>query len=113
MQEPQFGHIQEIDLNHLTPRLHNNCWVVADSRKWHGHIRYHSLVQGGAIWSEKNALEMADRLNEMVYRNTFGPLFDSTIKITGPFYAYRLATAIGLGFIPTKQPEKRLLVLTY
>lgn len=95
------GKVSEIDLNNLTPRLHNDCWVIADSRKWqHGcYLRKGSLVQGGAIFTEADSLKLADNLNRQVVKVIFGLAYNGTEIINGPFYAYRLVTAKQLGLL--------------
>lgn len=99
MQKQIFSSVKDVDLNNLNPRQHNDCWVVADSRKWHGCLRKGSLMQDGAIFSEVNSLKMADELNTMIYKNTFGAAFGTDVVIKGPFYAYRLYTAKQLGLL--------------
>lgn len=93
MDEKQsFSHVCEVDINNLVPRLHNDCWVVNDSRS-------NRLTQGGAIFSEENAMKMAEELNKMVHRSTFGDTFGFMVQVRGPFYAYRLKTAKDLGLL--------------
>ena len=97
--QSEFQTVGDIDLNNLTPRLHKDCWVVADARKWVGCVRKNSLIQNGAIFSQADAEKMTDELNKLVYRNTFGDLMDDSIKIEGPFYAYRIKTAKDIGLL--------------
>jgi hypothetical protein len=88
------------DIDKLTPRLHNSCWVVSDSRKWWGrHIRS-TLIQGGAIFTEEDSLNLAKDLNKQVAEAIFGSAVSRmAMEIKGPFYAYRLATARDLGLL--------------
>lgn len=95
---PIFSNISEIDINNLTPMLHHNCWVVADSRKWSGYLRKGSLLDDGAIFSEDNATKKAEELNKAIHIQICGDIQPYDI-IRGPFYAYRLHTARGMGLL--------------